>query len=468
MTSSSQMKSANTISDKNYHSGKENRGKIKHENEKINPELSKYNVEINKYNLRDLQHEHYDEKIEKHNKHNNSEARRWGSKEGTLEEQKESALDSFLETFEGKQMKSQGKLTKNARWSTVSQIIYFGSDNTLNPFLDELEDSGASRDEIREVYSKAYENYVDKHNEEFPTLPIYSSDIHFDETTYHGHDHILAMGHTKTGNPSDSIDNALGEKYGYGSNFQEKVENFKKYREENDEYIYLAMSEAFEDLAEKYDLEVEFEPIRTGAKGGMSMEEYQRTEDLKSSEEELERQNEAMLLKLKEEEEKLKVKAEELFNKEKELNDSFKERDVLKKEVESLRFTKDFKGEILDITPHIATKVELDNKLRQITNDDFRILSLKGKDELVYADCRGDKPQRANLESIVEHVYEMKGQDIVIDGKYESTQELSYVASHMRWQGLPLGDNNAINQGFDLVTEAVGSKQRELESEKSL
>lgn len=269
ITVSSQLKSANTEKDIELHSGKKNRGKFKHANEDIDQTKSHLNVEFDLLSRDELLEKHYGEKIAKHNRNNNSESRRWD-------------MEKFLATFEGKKVKMKGKQTNNERWATASQISYFGSKDTLNPVLDALRDAGASQQEIINVYASGYLEYIERHNERFPTLPIYHSDIHFDETTPHGHDAIVVMGHTEKGNPSDSINNALGELYGYPKNFEDRRANMERYRTENDMLIFDSIAPKLESLASNYGLDIKFEPIRTGQEECLNMREYKLKKDLKA------------------------------------------------------------------------------------------------------------------------------------------------------------------------------------------
>lgn len=273
ITVSSSLKSMNTESAIRNHNGNENRGKVKHENEEIDITKSHFNIEIKRRSMRDLLHEHYDERIERHNKNNNSEARRWD-------------LDRFLDTFQGKTVKAGNKQSRNERWATVGQIIYLGGKDTLNPIIGEILDAGATPEEFMSAYSAGYEEYVDQHNEMFPTLPIYQSNIHFDETTPHGHDAIVVMGHTKKGLASDSLDNALGEIYGYGSNFKDKADNLKQYREDNDTIVFNCIGSKIENLALNYGLEIDLNPIRTGQEGSLDGPEYKKKKRIEDAEKE--------------------------------------------------------------------------------------------------------------------------------------------------------------------------------------
>lgn len=276
ITVSSQLKSANAVTDIENHSGKKNRETYAHKNDDIDQTKSHLNAEFDFYDRRDLLGEHYKNTIEKHNenKNNKSEARRWD-------------LDKYLETFEGKTVKRMGKETKNARWSTASQISYFGGKDSLNPVLEVLEDVGATPEEIRSAYLSGYEEYVQRHNEKFTTLPIYHSDVHFDETTPHGHDAIVVMGHTEKGRASDSINNALGEMYGYKKTFAGNQENMARYREENDGIMFEAIGSKLEALGATYGIDFEFEFLRTGQMESYSYEDYKKKMDYQNKDEEL-------------------------------------------------------------------------------------------------------------------------------------------------------------------------------------
>jgi len=274
ITVSSQLKSANAVSDIENHSGLKNREKYRHKNPDIDTTKSHLNAEFDLFDRMELLGNHYQEIIEKHNKNNNSAARKWD-------------LEKYLATFEGKTVKRMGKETQNARWATATQVSYFGGKDSLNPVLEALEDAGASPEEIREAYLSGYEEYVQRHNETFPTLPIYHSDVHFDETTPHGHDAIVVMGHTAKGRPSDSINNALGEMYGYKSGFKGNQENMARYREENDGIMFDAIGSKLEALGSAYGMDFEFEFIRTGQTESHSYEDYKIKKDFESQAEEL-------------------------------------------------------------------------------------------------------------------------------------------------------------------------------------
>lgn len=306
ITVSSQLKSANTEKDIELHSGKKNRGKFKHANEDIDRTRSHLNVEFDLLSRDELLEKHYGEKIAKHNKNNNSESRRWD-------------MEKFLATFEGKKVKVKGKETNNERWATASQISYFGGKDTLNPVLDALREAGASEQEIINVYASGYREYIERHNERFPTLPIYHSDIHFDETTPHGHDAIVVMGHTEKGNPSDSINNALGELYGYPKNFEDRRANMERYRAENDMLMFDSIAPKLESLASDYGLDIKFEPIRTGHEDSLSVEEYKHKKELEKQENDFREYTFNISMLLEEKENKLHERERELNDKQADL-----------------------------------------------------------------------------------------------------------------------------------------------------
>lgn len=283
ITVSSQLKSANAVTDIENHSGKKNRETYAHKNDDIDQSKSHLNAEFDFFDRRELLEEHYKDTIEKHNgnKNNKSEAKRWD-------------LDKYLESFEGKTVKRMGKETKNARWSTASQISYFGGKDSLNPVLEALEDAGATPEEIRAAYLSGYEEYVQQHNEKFKTLPIYHSDVHFDETTFHGHDAIVVMGHTEKGRASDSINNALGEMYGYQKTFAGNQENMARYREENDGIMFDAIGSKLEALGASHGIDFEFEFIRTGQTESDSYQDYKKKMDYQSADEELQEKEQGL------------------------------------------------------------------------------------------------------------------------------------------------------------------------------
>lgn len=282
VTASTQIRSSNTETENSFHNDPEPREKLKHKNPDIDPERTPYNKMFEIQDRNELLEKHYRERIDKHNKNNNSAARRYDS------------MDEFLESFEGKKVKVGGKLSKNARWATASQISYFGGKDSLGDIFDQLGDAGMPFEELVEAYSEGYQEYIEKHNEKFPTLPIYKSNLHFDETTPHSHDSIVVMGHTKAGRASDSIDNALGEIYGYAPNFKGKAKNMSKYREDNDKILFDSVSAKLEDLGEQYGVPLDFEFIRTGQKGSESYEDYKKNKDLAKQEADIQKNNEKM------------------------------------------------------------------------------------------------------------------------------------------------------------------------------
>lgn len=315
-TVSSQLKSANAVSDVENHSGKANRAKLKHANPEVDTSLSHLNVEFDFLKREELLEDHYREKIDKHNKNNNSASRRWDS------------MDEFLATFEGKKVRHKGKETDNEQWSTSCQISYFGNVESWDALRGVLSEVGVSDDEIRKTYAEAYEGYVRAHNEHFKTLPIYHSDIHFDETTPHGHDAIVVKGHTATGKPSHSLNNALAEHYGFPTNekgkprtptFSEKTDNMRRYREENDGILFKSMTVHFAELARSKGLDIDFELERTGQE---TSHEYHVYKAVKDRENELDDRELALKTKSKETKAKsstLRIKELDLAKREQEL-----------------------------------------------------------------------------------------------------------------------------------------------------
>lgn len=256
LTASSQVKSANAVTDIENHSGKKNRKKYAHANKDIDPELSDQNVEFDFHSREELLEKHYRSRIDKHNKNNNSKARRYET------------MDDFLASFEGKTVRGN---KNNVRWSTVSQVTYIGDKESLGSLWSDLMDAGATVEELQEAYSAGYKEYVERHNEAFPTLPIYHSDIHFDETTPHGHDAIVVMGHSKNGKASDSLNNALGEKYGYEKDNKEKM---RLYRDENDALAFSSVTGALLKVGEAYGVSHKAEMIRTGQEFSLDVPNY--------------------------------------------------------------------------------------------------------------------------------------------------------------------------------------------------
>lgn len=256
LTATAQLKSANTVTDVANHSGKENRKKYTHANKEIDQTRTDLNVEFDFHSREELLEKHYRERIDKHNKTNNSKARRYDT------------MDAFLDSFEGKPVRGN---KNNVRWSTLSQITYVGDKDSLGELWTDLREAGVPAEELFEAYSEGYKEYVERHNETFPTLPIYRSDIHFDETTPHGHDAIVVMGHTKGGKASDSLNNALGEKYGYEKDNKEKM---RLYREENDTLAFTSVTSALQAVGRAYGYEFDVELERTGQEFSLDMHTY--------------------------------------------------------------------------------------------------------------------------------------------------------------------------------------------------
>lgn len=327
-TVSSQLKSANAVSDISNHSGKANRAKLKHANPEVDTTRSHLNVELDLFSREELLEKHYREKIDKHNKNNNSASRRWDT------------MEDFLATFEGRKVMHKGKETKNEEWSTSCQISYFGNEESWEALRDVLSASGVSEGEILKTYAEAYEGYVRAHNEHFKTLPIYHSDIHFDETTPHGHDAIVVMGHTATGKPSHSLNNALAEHYGFPTKpdgkkrpptFSEKTENMRRYRDDNDGLLFDSMTEHFVELARSKGLDIEFEAVRTGQE---TSHDYHVYKAVKDRENELDDRELALKTKSKEN----KAKSSTLRIKELSLTEREQELAEQQKQIEEQRF----------------------------------------------------------------------------------------------------------------------------------
>lgn len=265
LTASSQVKSANTESDIANHSGKKNRKEFAHKNKLIDLERSDWNVEFDVLSRRELLEEHYAKRLENRKKNNRAKDRAWNS------------LDDFLETFEGKKVR---KDSKNERWATLSQVTYVGDKDVMKGIWKAFTDAGVPEEDVREAYSEGYSEYIAKHNDKFPTLPIYHSDVHFDEATPHGHDAIVVMGHTKNGLASDSFNNALGQLYDYEDKMAGKKENVERYREENDALAYESITGALLTLAQERGIAMDFEFLRSGRESFVSMESYKREMDL--------------------------------------------------------------------------------------------------------------------------------------------------------------------------------------------
>lgn len=267
MTASSQVKSANTVTDIKFHSGKENRETYAHENKNIDRERSHLNVEFDFYSREALLEAHYGDWVRKHDEQNNSAKRRYGSVEG------------YLAKIEGTTV--NGK-EKNVRWSTVSQITYVGDKEMIGELWEDLLEAGATDEELLQAYSEGYREYVEEHNKKFPMLPIYHSDVHFDESTPHGHDAIVVMAVTdktpagKAGKPTDSFNTALGMKYGYKLHNKEKL---RLYREENDNLAFDSILGALQKVGEAHGMPFDTELIRTGQEYSLDVHHYKVLKD---------------------------------------------------------------------------------------------------------------------------------------------------------------------------------------------
>lgn len=312
LTASSQLKSADAKSDIANHSGKENRMKFKQKNEDIDPTRTHLNVALDVLDREELLEKHYREKIDNHNKHNRGPSRRWDT------------MDDFLKTFEGKKVKIAGKETENERWATMCQITYVGNKDTMGFRTDEnalvgevwhaLMEAGVSEEEIRNAYVEGYKTYVQKHNEKFSTLPIYHSDIHFDETTPHGHDAIVVMGHTASGKPSDSFNNALGEHYGYAEDMAGKKRNLEQYRKDNDSLASVSIARKLKEVAVAHNVDITFSFERTGQTFSMDMHNYKlRMKEFEEKQADLDKQQEIINKILKENNERMRERYQQGF-----------------------------------------------------------------------------------------------------------------------------------------------------------
>lgn len=271
LTTSSQLKSANAESEIANHSGKKNRKIYAHENKDIDLQRSDWNVEFDFLSRDELLEEQYGERIAKHNASNRG-AKRWDMKK-------------FLKTIQGKTVYAKGIDTGNKTWETLCQITYVGDKEAMGrdgKIWTALMEGGVPEAKIRASYSKGYEDYVKRHNETFKTLPIYHSDIHFDETTPHGHDAIVVMAKTQGGRASSTLNNALAEhydNYDAAKSVPGRKANLKQYREDNDKIAFSSISGALKELADEYNVDLSFELIRTGQDFSLDLPNYKKAQD---------------------------------------------------------------------------------------------------------------------------------------------------------------------------------------------
>lgn len=486
ITTSSQIKSADTKSEIANHNGKENRAKYNHKNEDIDTSMSHLNAEFDFYDRDELLEKHYREKIDKHNKNNNSAKRRWDS------------VDDFLKTFEGKKVKINGQETDNERWATMSQISYFGGKDTLGEVIEELKDLGVDYERICETYAEGYKNYVKAHNERFTTLPIYHSDVHFDETTPHGHDAIVVMGHTAKGNPSDSFNNALGEIYGYPKNFEGKRKNIERYREENDELIFKSIAPKIAKLAKDNGLNIDFEAIRTGEEGSLGMEEFKIVKDLERQEEELKEKRERNAKKnaeLKIAERNLKDREKAIADKERAFEEEMNEkRAKFKAEIEAesqqiarlkkeksdlgyeLRVMQERKGFIegmSDINEPLSVK-EMADIISNYTDGKMTVATYNTGDEKpVLALRQNGTLQLSDTKELINHAFDFNhenGTITMIADDAGKVGDIAKVLYDLENRERGRYDTVAINHGIDTIRVVsngiVTEKARELEKEQ--
>lgn len=477
ITTSSQIKSADTKSEIANHNGKENRAKYNHKNEDIDTSMSHLNAEFDFYDRDELLEKHYREKIDKHNKNNNSAKRRWES------------VDDYLKTFEGKKVKIAGQETDNERWATMSQISYFGGKDTLGEVIEELKDLGVDYERICEQYAEGYKNYVKAHNERFTTLPIYHSDVHFDETTPHGHDAIVVMGHTLKGNPSDSFNNALGELYGYPENFEGKRKNIERYREENDELIFKSIAPKIAKLAKDNGLNIDFEAIRTGEEGSLDMEEFKVVKDLERREEELKEKRERNAKKnaelkiternLKDREDKLK-KEQDALNAEREQfrQEIANEREKLKKALEERTF---LQGRIRQLRASVSMFESADvvkpplehEKMKEILERHTGGKMSAGKNKegksVLGKYLEDGRFVGATPVDLVPYVFEIKttdeGATATIDDAIK-LNEVAMVVNDISLNGRHRSDDATVQDGIDSLTIATETHLEGIERQK--
>lgn len=431
ITVSSQLKSANAVSDIENHSGKKNRETYAHKNPDIDQSKSDLNAEFDFYDRKELLENHYQETIEKHNKNNNSEARRWD-------------LEKYLETFEGRTVKRMGKETKNARWSTASQISYFGGKDSLNPVLEALEDAGATQEEICEAYLSGYEEYVQKHNEKFTTLPIYHSDVHFDETTPHGHDAIVVLGHTEKGRASDSINNALGEMYGYKAGFKGNQENMARYREENDKVMFDAISSKLEALGSAHGIDFEFEFFRTGQTDSDTYEIYKIKMDFENQAEELQETEKDLVMRSKAQKKNTEKSKEtnRLLN-ERENNLNLQQSNLAMREGSVIAREKELEEKEQEV---IKREAELNRKVIDVAEKEQRIMRNIGKFEsVINASAMAVFKDDSKYENWYKRI-ETQGVFSVAPDKLSDSLADSISRAQQGRRVRPMGDKNFINQ----------------------
>lgn len=155
-----------------------------------------------------------------------------------------------------------------------------------------------------------------------------------------------------------------------------------------------------------------------------------------------------------------------LDEKEEELREKLKrEKEQLQEQVDKLRFEVGFMSAISDEKPKAIPPARLNEMLRACTGDSFGILRNKRTNEYDLVDMRGKRLKSTQLKTIVEHVYEMDGKDVIVDRKHEVTKELSYVIGHYKNMGKPISDAQAYDEGFEAVTGAVYERQKEIERE---
>lgn len=385
-----------------------------HSNDKINKDLTEHNVDVI----------FYDGKLK-------AEVMK---AEGTFTNSRQKSMVNLIEDKAEYEYQGKRALQKNA--VLAREII-------SNPSRDMFE--GLDVEQQKALMLEFTEDACEWMRGEFGERNVLGYSIHLDET--HPHTHFVVMPMTENGRisqkdffkgPADlkrqhrEYREFMNER-GWGFDMENKYEAF----DDVPMPVYKANAEQLDQMRTE-----QTEALRNAQKAAEGRLNDDYINDLAAR----------MLLDEKEEELREKLK---------------REKEQLQEQVDKLRFEVGFANAISDEKPKEIPPASLNKMLRACTGDSFGVLLNKTTAEYDLVDRRGKRLKPTQLETIVEHVYEMDGKGVTVDMKHGVTKDLSYVMGHYKNMGKPISDTQAYNEGFEAVSGAVYERQREMERENA-
>lgn len=153
------------------------------------------------------------------------------------------------------------------------------------------------------------------------------------------------------------------------------------------------------------------------------------------------------------------------------IEDDYKRREeAIRAESERVAYLTGFAEYVGTDTPKMATREDADRLLSEATGGEYRVLmNNKTKMPALAAKRQGtNKYHTVSAKDIVASVYDMQGQDFVIDTTHDETQKLSYALGKYKHIGESVSDSAVYSDGFEIVGTAAYEKQKELERDKTL